>query len=59
MFKQWVIDRLQEPSTQRGIVLLITAATGFTVPPELVSQVILLGLTVSGAIGVVRADPKK
>lgn len=51
--KDWLIERLKEGSTQRGIVLLITALTGFNVPPELVNQVILMGISVVGAVGVI------
>lgn len=53
---QWIVDRLKEGSTQRGIVLLITAVTGFNVPPELVNQVILLGISVAGALGVITKE---
>ena len=52
----WLIERLKEGSTQRGIVLLITAATGFNVPPEVVNHVILAGISIAGMLGVIRKE---
>lgn len=52
----WLVERLREGSTQRGIVLLITAVTGFNVPPEVVNQVILIGISIAGALGVIKKE---
>jgi hypothetical protein len=50
-----VRELLGEPSTWRGIALLITAA-GIQLSPDQVSAITSVGLAVSGAIGVFVRD---
>lgn len=53
--KKYVIERLSEPSTWRGIVLLVTAM-GVPVNPELMEPIIATGLAITGVIGVISKD---
>lgn len=55
--KDYLRERLKEPSTWRGIILLLTAA-GVPIAPALGEQIIAVGLAVSGLIGIVTADKK-
>ncbi len=52
-----VIHRLQEPSTWRGIVMMLSA-TGVSVNPEMMESIIVLGMGLSGMIGFFTADKK-
>ena len=53
--KAYVLERLKEPSTWRGIVLLLTAA-GVPMAPGVADLVIAVGLAVAGMIGTVTPD---
>lgn len=53
--KEYVIERLKEASTWRGIILLLTSA-GIQIAPEIQSLVISIGVALAGAIGVVAPD---
>lgn len=53
--KNYLIDRAKEPSTWRGIVLLLTAV-GVPVAPAMSEAIVSVGLAVAGLIGVVTAD---
>jgi hypothetical protein len=52
MTKQYIIDRLAEPATWRGIVAILTAS-GVGIAPEAQNGIITIGLAVAGLIGVV------
>ena len=56
--KTYIIDRLKEASTWRGIVALITAA-GVALTPEQQAAIVSAGLAVIGLIGVLLGDQKK
>ena len=56
--KQWILDRLKEPSTWRGIVLVLTAA-GVQIQPAMIEAVISIGIGAAGLIGVVTSDKSK
>lgn len=49
--KQYIIDRLSEASTWRGIVLLLTAF-GVSLSPDQGEAVVTVGLAVAGLVGV-------
>ena len=51
----YIIDRLKEASTWRGIIALLTAA-GVTISPEMIDQIVAAGLAVMGIIGMVFKD---
>lgn len=53
--KAYVLERLKEPSTWRGIVLLLTAA-GVPMAPGVADLVVAVGLAVAGMIGTVMPD---
>lgn len=53
--KQYILNRLREPSTWRGIVLL-TTAFGVPLHPELQEAIIATGLAITGLIGVATKD---
>ncbi len=53
--KSYLINRAKEPSTWRGIVLLLTAV-GVPVAPAMSEAIVSVGLAVAGLIGVVTAD---
>jgi hypothetical protein len=55
--KQYIIDRLKEQSTWRGLVLLATAA-GIPVAPAQAEAIIAVGMAIVGAINVFTADKK-
>jgi len=52
----WVIDRLSEPSTWRGILLIMTGGASAAVSPELITHVVTTGLTLTGFLGAVSKD---
>lgn len=51
----WIIARLREPSTWRGVVWLATAA-GLALTPEQAEIIVTAGMALAGAIGVFMAD---
>ena len=53
--KAYMIERMKEPSTWRGIVLLLTAI-GVPVAPALADAIVSVGLAVAGLIGVATPD---
>jgi hypothetical protein len=53
--KDYILARIKEPSSWRGIFLLLTAI-GIPVAPELADAIITVGLAIVGAIGVVAPD---
>lgn len=51
----WIIDRLKEESTWRGIVLLVTAC-GVKLEPDKAQAIIATGLAIVGLINVLRKE---
>lgn len=56
--KTYLLARLKESSTWRGIILLITAA-GATISPEQAEAIVTLGIAVAGAVAVLFPDSKQ
>ena len=54
----YLLARLKEASTWRGIVLLLTAF-GVQVAPEVQEAIISVGIAVAGAVGVLFPDSMK
>ena len=52
---QYILARLSEPSTWRGIVSILTAA-GIALSPQQIEAIITVGLLVVGLIGAVTKD---
>lgn len=49
--KAYVIERLKEPSTWRGVIMLLTAI-GVPIAPAMADAIVAAGLAVAGLIGV-------
>ncbi len=60
--KQYILDRLKEPSTWQGLVSVFTAfatllaAFGFELSPNQIAAVIAFGASVRGLIGIFTKD---
>jgi len=54
----YIKERLKEPSTWRGIILLLTAA-GVPIAPAMSEVIICAGLAMAGGVGVVTPDRKR
>jgi hypothetical protein len=52
---KYIVARMAEPSTWRGIVFMLTSI-GITIQPELVGPIIAIGTGVAGLIGVLTKD---
>ena len=53
--KAYILARAKEPSTWRGLILLLTAL-GIPVAPELANAIVTIGLAAAGAIGIATPD---
>lgn len=53
--KAYVLERMKEPSTWRGLVLLLTAL-GIPMAPGVSDAIIAAGLGLAGLIGAVMPD---
>lgn len=53
----WLVNRMKEGSTWRGVVMLLTAA-GLTLSPDQAAAIIAAGMSVSGLIGVFWKEKK-
>jgi hypothetical protein len=51
----FILSRMAEPSTWRGLVMLLTGA-GVTVSPELITPIVAIGTSLTGVIGVLAKD---
>lgn len=54
----FIVARLKEPSTWRGISIVLTAL-GVAVNPEQVQAILVGGLSIAGAIGIFTPDNPK
>lgn len=52
---KYILDRLKEPSSWRGLVMIATAF-GVSVNPELIDSTIAVGTGLAGVIGFVFKD---
>ena len=55
--KEYIVARLKEPSTWRGIILLLTAC-GIPIAPGMEAAVTAVGLALAGGVGVVAPDKR-
>ena len=53
--KEYLLERMREPSTWRGLIMLLTAI-GVPVAPAMADAIISVGLAVAGLIGVATPD---
>lgn len=56
LFVNWLLDRLSENSTWRGIILTLTSA-GIVIDPDQANKIIAIGLLAIGVINVIRKAP--
>ena len=54
----WVIARMREPSTWKGIIAL-AAAFGVVISPEYAAIILAAGVGMAGLINVIITDPNK
>lgn len=52
----WLLNRLSENSTWRGIILVITSA-GVVIEPARANAIVATGLTLVGLINIIRKGP--
>lgn len=55
---EYIKDRLKEPSTWRGLILICTAF-GVPIAPQMANAIITIGLALAGGVGVITADTPK
>ena len=55
--KSFILARAKEPSTWRGLFLILAAA-GVPIAPQMAESIIATGLAIAGLIGVVTPDKK-
>lgn len=53
--KDYIIERVKEASTWRGIILFLTAS-GVPMAPELSNAILTFGLGLAGLVGVITKD---
>lgn len=53
--KDYIVQRAKEPSSWRGLVLILTAA-GVPIAPGMSEAIVSVGLALAGLIGVLTAD---
>lgn len=51
----YFLERFREPSTWRGVILLLTAF-GVAIKPQMAQAIVTLGLALAGGAGVVTPD---
>lgn len=56
--KQHLLERLKEPSTWRGMIMLLTAF-GIAMTPEMIEAIIATGTGLAGLVGVLTTDSKE
>jgi len=52
---RWLLHRIKEPSTWRGLVWLLTVA-GVSLRPDQVEAIVLFGMALAGLLGVLLPD---
>ena len=55
MMKAYILARLKEPSTYRGIVMCLTAF-GIAISPDQLEAITFIGLSIAGILGAVTPD---
>jgi hypothetical protein len=52
---KYILERLQEPSTWRGLIMIVTSL-GVAINPAMVGPLVAAGTGVAGLVGVLTAD---
>ena len=55
IMKDYILARVKEPSSWRGLILLLTAI-GVPVAPEMADAIVTIGLGIAGLVGVATPD---
>lgn len=55
---EWFLERLKEPSSWRGLSMLLTAG-GLAISPAHIEIILTSGFAIVGAIGAVSKDNRK
>lgn len=55
---KYLLERISEPSTWRGLMMLATGF-GIALSPETIEQVVIAGTAMTGLIGMFTTDGKK
>jgi hypothetical protein len=50
-----MLDRLKEPSTWRGIIMILTAF-GVVITPDLADGIVALGIALAGGVAIFTVD---
>jgi hypothetical protein len=53
--RQYILDRVREPSTWRGAILFLTAI-GVPIAPQLADAIVTAGLGIAGLVGILTPD---
>jgi hypothetical protein len=53
--KNYILDRVREPSTWRGAILFLTAI-GVPIAPQMADAIVTAGLGLAGLIGMITSD---
>jgi hypothetical protein len=53
--KNYILDRVREPSTWRGAILFLTAI-GVPIAPQMADAIVTAGLGIAGLVGMLTAD---
>lgn len=56
--KNWIIARSKEPSTWRGLIMLVCSLAGWQTSPGNTEAWVLVATTLSGLVGVGSSDKK-
>lgn len=55
-FLRFVLERAQEPSSWRGLILCLSGVAGVAIEPALALHIISAGVSIAGLIGILTAD---
>ena len=58
MNKQYLLDRMKEPSTWRGLILVVTSF-GIKLSPDQIEAITFTGLLLAGFLGAALPDSAK
>jgi hypothetical protein len=53
--RNYILDRVREPSTWRGAILFLTAI-GVPIAPQMAEAIVTAGLGIAGLVGMLTSD---
>lgn len=53
---RFMLDRAQEPSSWRGLILALSGIAGIAIEPALALHIISAGVSIAGLVGILTAD---